>query len=142
MTKFVGLRAKTYSYLQMSVVKIKKEKTQKTVSLIANLNLKIIKIVSKQLNLKIKQTIQKTKEIDTDSPKKDDKEFIKNNRLILKTQKRFKNERHNIFTQEINKIALSLNDDKRLQSSYLKETYANAMSKDLVSEKKRLNVAI
>ena len=142
MTKFVGLRAKTYSYLQMSVVKIKKEKTQKTVSLIANLNLKIIKIVSKQLNLRIKQTIQKTKEIDTDSPKKDDKEFIKNNRLILKTQKRFKNERHNIFTQEINKIALSLNDDKRLQSSYLKETYANAMSKDLVSEKKRLNVAI
>ena len=82
MTKFVGLRAKTYSYLQMSVVKIKKEKTQKTVSLIANLNLKIIKIVSKQLNLRIKQTIQKTKEIDTDSPKKDDKEFIKNNRLI------------------------------------------------------------
>ena len=142
MTKFVGLRAKTYSYLQMSVVKIKKEKTQKTVSLIANLNLKILKIVSKQLNLRIKQTIQKTKEIDTDSPKKDDKEFIKNNRLILKTQKRFKNERHNIFTQEINKIALSLNDDKRLQSSYLKETYANAMSKDLVSEKKRLNVAI
>ena len=142
MTKFVGLRAKTYSYLQMSVVKIKKEKTQKTVSLIANLNLKIIKIVSKQLNLRIKQTIQKTKEIDTDSPKKDEKEFIKNNRLILKTQKRFKNERHNIFTQEINKIALSLNDDKRLQSSYLKETYANAMSKDLVSEKKRLNVAI
>ena len=142
MTKFVGLRAKTYSYLQMSVVKIKKEKTQKTMSLIANLNLKIIKIVSKQLNLRIKQTIQKTKEIDTDSPKKDDKEFIKNNRLILKTQKRFKNERHNIFTQEINKIALSLNDDKRLQSSYLKETYANARSKDLVSEKKRLNVAI
>ena len=142
MTKFVGLRAKTYSYLQMSVVKIKKQKTQKTMSLIANLNLKIIKIVSKQLNLRIKQTIQKTKEIDTDSPKKDDKEFIKNNRLILKTQKRFKNERHNIFTQEINKIALSLNDDKRLQSSYLKETYANAMSKDLVSEKKRLNVAI
>ena len=142
MTKFVGLRAKTYSYLQMSVVKIKKEKTQKTVSLIANLNLKIIKIVSKQLNLRIKQTIQKTKEIDTDSPKKDDKEFIKNNRLILKTQKRFKNERHNIFTQEINKIALSLNDDKRVQSSYLKETYANGMSKDLVREKKRLNVAI
>ena len=142
MTKFVGLRAKTYSYLQMSLVKIKKEKTQKTVSLIANLNLKIIKIVSKQLNLRIKQTIQKTKEIDTDSPKKDDKEFIKNNRLILKTQKRFKNERHNIFTQEINKIALSLNDDKRVQSSYLKETYANGMSKDLVREKKRLNVAI
>ena len=60
-------------------------------SLIANLNFKIIKIVWKQLNLTIKQTIQKTKEIDTDSPKKDHKEFIKNNRLILKTQKRFKN---------------------------------------------------
>ena len=26
-------------------------------------------------------------------------EFIKNNKLILKTQQRFKSERHNIFTE-------------------------------------------
>ena len=38
-------------------------------------------------------------------------ELIKNNE-ILKTQQRFKSETHNVFTDEINKIALSSNDDK------------------------------
>ena len=33
------------------------------------------------------------------------------NRLILKTQQTFKSERHNIFTEEINKIVLNSNDD-------------------------------
>ena len=42
-------------------------------------------------------------EINLDSLKKDHKEFIKNNKLILKTQQRFKRERHNVFTEEINK---------------------------------------
>ena len=41
------------------------------------------------------------------------KGFIKDNKLVLKTQQRFKSERHNIFTEEINKIALILNDDKK-----------------------------
>ena len=40
-----------------------------------------------------------------------------------------------VFTEEINKIALSSNDDKRMQSIDLIETYAYGMSKDLVSEK-------
>ena len=40
------------------------------------------------------------------------KEFVKN-KTILKTQKRFKSERHNFFTEAINKIDLSRNDDKR-----------------------------
>ena len=35
---------------------------------------------------------------------------------MLKTQKRFKSERHNAFTEEINKIDLSSNDDERMQS--------------------------
>ena len=30
-------------------------------------------------------------------------------------QQRFKSKSHNAFTEEINKIALSLNDDKRMQ---------------------------
>ena len=41
---------------------------------------------------------------------------MKNNELILETQQRFKGERHNVFTEEINKIVLSSNDDKRMQS--------------------------
>ena len=54
-----------------------------------------------------------------------------------KTQQRFKNKWHNIFTEEINKIALSSNDDKRMQSIDSIETYAYGTSKDLVSEKKK-----
>ena len=45
---------------------------------------------------------------------KNRKQFIKNNKSKLKTQQRFKSERHNIFTEEINKTALSSNDDKRM----------------------------
>ena len=33
---------------------------------------------------------------------------------MLKIQQRFKSERHNVFTEVINKIALSSNDDKRM----------------------------
>ena len=50
------------------------------------------------------------------------KKFIRNNKLILKTQQRVKSERHNVFTEKINKMALSSNDDKRIQSIDLIET--------------------
>ena len=46
------------------------------------------------------------KKIDIDSVKKSHKEFVKNNKLILKTQQRFKSERYNVFMEETNKIAL------------------------------------
>ena len=39
-----------------------------------------------------------------------------NNEIILKSQQRFKSERHDVYTEEINKIALSSNDNKRLQT--------------------------
>ena len=32
---------------------------------------------------------------------------------MLKTQQRFKSERYNVFTEKINNIVLSSNDDKR-----------------------------
>ena len=60
------------------------------------------------------------------------------NKLILKTQQRFKNEKH-VFTVEINKIALSSNDDKRMQSIYSIETYAHGMTCDLSGFKSRVN---
>ena len=63
------------------------------------------------------------------------KEFMRNNKSILKIQQRFKSERHNAFIEEINKIALSSNDDKRMQSIDSIEIYAYGTSKDLVSEK-------
>ena len=47
-----------------------------------------------------------------------------------------KDVKHNVFTEEINKIALSSNDDKRMQSIDPKETYAYGINNDLVSDKK------
>ena len=46
----------------------------------------------------------------------DYKDCLLNNEIILKSQQRFKSERHNVHTEEINKIALSSNDDKRSQT--------------------------
>ena len=39
-----------------------------------------------------------------------------NNKIILKSQQWFKRDHHEVYTEEINKIALSSNDDKRLQT--------------------------
>ena len=38
------------------------------------------------------------------------------NDKILKSQQRFKSDHHKVYTEEVNKIALSSNDDKRLQT--------------------------
>ena len=67
------------------------------------------------------------------------KEFIKNNNLILKIWQKSTIERYNVFTKEINKIALISNDDKRMQSIALIEMYAYGTSKEIVSEKEDIN---
>ena len=54
---------------------------------------------------------------------------------MLKTQRRFKSESHNIFIEEIDKIHLISNEDKRMQSIDWIETYVYGTSKDLVTEK-------
>ena len=46
------------------------------------------------------------------------KDCLLSNEVILKLQKRFKSEAHNMYTEEINKTALSSNDDKRYQNFY------------------------
>ena len=78
------------------------------------------------------------KGINVDTLKEDRRGFIKN-KLLLKSQQRFKSERHNVFTKEIRKIALSSNDDKRMQSIDSVKTYPYGISKDIVwkKEKKR-----
>ena len=43
-----------------------------------------------------------------------------------------------VFTQEINKIALRLNDDKRIQSIESMQTYAQGTSKDLIRKKEEI----
>ena len=66
------------------------------------------------------------------------KGFIKNNKSILKIQQRFKSERQNVFTEEINKIALSSNDDKIMQSIDSIQTNAYWTRNDLVSDKEEI----
>ena len=63
------------------------------------------------------------------------KEFIKNNRLILKSQQIFRRKNHNVFTEEANKIALRANDDKRMQSIDSIETYAYETNKEITHTK-------
>ena len=60
-----------------------------------------------------KVTMQKKIETDTESLKK----VLKNNKVILKTQQRFKSQRQNTFTEEINNPnAVNEFDHKRMQS--------------------------
>ena len=43
-----------------------------------------------------------------DSLRKNDKEFIRNNRLILKSQRRIRREKHNAFTEEVKRTRKDL----------------------------------
>ena len=65
------------------------------------------------------------------------KKYIKN-KFLLKSQQKFKSERHNVFTEQIRKIAWSSNDDKRMQSIGSVETYPYGMSKDLTWKEERI----
>ena len=46
-----------------------------------------------------------------------------NDKIILKSQQRFKSDHHKVYTEEVDKIALSSNDDKRLQTIDKVTTY-------------------
>ena len=39
-----------------------------------------------------------------------------NDKIIIKSQQRFRSDHHRVYTEEVNKIALSSNDDKRIQT--------------------------
>ena len=47
-----------------------------------------------------------------------------NGEVILKSQQRFKSHHHKVYLEEVNKIALSSNDDKRLQTFDRIKTYS------------------
>ena len=70
------------------------------------------------------------------------KEFMKNNRLTLKSQQRFRSEKHNVFTVftvEVRKIALSANNDKRIQSIDSVETQRYGTNEKILHRKKIWN---
>ena len=66
------------------------------------------------------------------------KRINKSSKPILKTQQRFKSERHIVFIGEINKIALSSDDDKRMQSTDSTETYVYRMNKNLLCKEEQI----
>ena len=131
MTEFVGLRAKTYSYL-----KDNNDEDKKAKECFINVKIKFEDykncLEAAQIENKINH-LEKNK-MDVDSLK----EFIKNNNLMLETQQRFKSERHNVFTEEINKIALCSNDHKGMRSIDLIERNACGTSKDLICRKEKI----
>ena len=86
-TEFVALRPKTYSYLTDDCKEDKKAKGTK------------------------KCVIKRMTEFD------DYKNCLLNGEVILKSQHRFISKGHDVYTENINKIALSSNDDKRILSS-------------------------
>ena len=86
-TEFVVLRPKTYSYLTDDCKEDKKAKGTK-------------KCVIKRM-IKFNEY----------------KNCLLNGEVILKSQQRFISKGHDVYTENINKIALSSNDDKRIVSS-------------------------
>ena len=62
-----------------------------------------------------------------------------NNKIILKSQQRFKSDYHNVYTEKINKIALSSNDDKRLQTFDKITTYPYGTNAFKVCESEMLS---
>ena len=63
-----------------------------------------------------------------------------NDKIILQSQQRFKSDRHNVYTEQINKIALSSNDDKRLQTFDKITTYQYGTNAFKVCESKMMIV--
>ena len=113
------LRAKSYSYLiDTSSENRKKQKVQKSV-MKRELKFQDYKncLNAAKIDGKIKYLEKKKYNVDKL------KEFVKN-KAMLKKQRRFKSERHNVFTEAIHKIALSTNDDKRIQSTDPIKTHA------------------
>ena len=83
-TEFVALRPKTYSYMTDEFIEAKKAKGTKKC------------VIKKMLKFE------------------DYKKSLFDNEPMLKSQQRFKSENHEVYTENINKIALSSNDDKRI----------------------------
>ena len=83
-TEFVTLRPKTYSYMTDEFIEMKKAKGTNKC------------VIKKMLKFE------------------DYEKCLFDNEPMLKSLQRFKSENHEVYTENINKIALSSNDDKRI----------------------------
>ena len=66
------------------------------------------------------------------------KDCFFNGEVILKSQQRFKSDHHKVYTEEVNKIALSSDDDKRLQTFNRVTTYPLGKNGFKVCERKMM----
>ena len=62
-----------------------------------------------------------------------------NNKTILKSQLRFRSDHHDVYTEEVNKIPLSSNDDKTLQTFDRITTYPHGTNVFKVCESEMLS---
>ena len=69
---------------------------------------------------------------------KNGKELIKYNIIIFKSQQRFKTEKNNAYTKEVNKIALSADNEKRMQLIDSTKTYLNETSKYILHKNEEI----
>ena len=90
-TEFVALRPKAYSYITNDFIEMKKamKKAKGTKKCVINKMLRF----------------------------EDYKKCLFSNGKVLKSQQRFKSENHEVYTENINKIALSCDDDRRIVTS-------------------------
>ena len=86
MTEFCDFRAKAYAYKLDDDTELKKAKG------------------TKKCKVKIEITFKNYADV------------LFNDEVIIRSQQRFRSNHHRVYTEEINKIALSSNDDKRIQT--------------------------
>ena len=60
------------------------------------------------------------------------KDCLFNNKTVYRSQERFKSYYHDVNTEEVNKILLSSNDEKRLQTSNRITTYPYGTSEMMI----------
>ena len=109
MKEFLAFRPKTYSYLIDQESKHKKAKGTKEC------------VINRRLQFN------------------NYKDGLLNNKILIKSQQRFKSEKHKVYTQKVDKIALSSNDNKRLQTFDRTTTYPYGTNAFKVCENEMLS---
>ena len=103
MIEFVAPRAKTYAYL---ICGYNDEDYEKN------------KIINKKAKGTKKCVIKRELMFENY------KDSLFNDKIVVKLQQRFRSNHHEVCTEEVNQIALSSNDDKRLQTCGKVNTYS------------------
>ena len=111
MTEFIALRPKMYAYKKLD------EKVEKRCKGIKKC------VVKKRISFDDYIECYKTRE----------KQY--------RTQLRFASEKHVMYTQKINKLALNIDDDKRLQDYDNNRTYAHGTSAGVVCKSEMIDKA-